>query len=74
MAKISKILTDYIKPILISYLLLKIHLLEDSSELKIHLNYGNGETWCENIVVPELKLLANSAEADEAGGLTFEFG
>ena len=42
--------------------LFQIHLLEDTSELKISLKYSDGETWCENIVVPELKLLQNSAD------------
>ena len=40
----------------------QIHLLEETSELKLSLKYSDGETWCENIVVPELKLLANSAD------------
>ena len=30
--------------------------------MKISLKYSDGDTWCENIVVPELKLLQNSAD------------
>ena len=45
--------------------LFQIHLLEDTSELKISLKYSDGETWCENIVVPELKLLQNSADSSD---------
>jgi hypothetical protein len=38
-------------------------LLEATSTLKITLNHQDG-VWCENIIVPELKLLANAVEDD----------
>jgi len=41
----------------------KIHLLEESSTLKISLDHQDG-VWCENIVVPELRLLRNATEND----------
>ena len=43
----------------VRYFSIQIHLLEDSSELKISLSDGD-DVWCENIVVPELKLLENT--------------
>ena len=41
----------------------QIHLLEDTSTLKFSLKHQDG-TWCENIIVPELRLLANSSADD----------
>ena len=41
----------------------QIHLLEESSTLKISLDHQDG-VWCENIVVPELRLLRNATEND----------
>ena len=41
----------------------QIHLLEDTSTLKFSLKHQDG-TWCENIIVPELRLLANSSSDD----------
>ena len=42
---------------------LQIHLLEDTSTLKISLTHDAG-VWCEEIVVPELKLLRDDTEDD----------
>lgn len=39
----------------------KVHLLEDSSTLKLTLTHDDG-VWCEEIVVPELKLLQHEGE------------
>ena len=41
----------------------QIHLLEESSTLKISLDHQDG-VWCENIVVPEMRLLRNATEND----------
>ena len=38
-------------------------MLEDTSTLKLTLNHQDG-IWCENIVVPELRLLGNMTEDD----------
>ena len=38
-------------------------MLEESSELKITLSRPDG-VWCENIIVPELKLLGNAPDDD----------
>ena len=40
-----------------------MHLLEDTSTLKLTLEHQDG-IWCENIVVPELRLLGNTTEDD----------
>ena len=37
-----------------------MYLLEDTSEIKLSLNHDDG-LWCENIHVPELKLLPNQS-------------
>ena len=42
---------------------MQIHLLEDTSTLKFTLKHQDG-TWCENIIVPELRLLANMTTDD----------
>ena len=39
---------------------LQVYLLEDTSEIKLSLNHDDG-LWCENIHVPELKLLPNQS-------------
>ncbi|TRY79590.1 hypothetical protein TCAL_11730 [Tigriopus californicus] len=41
----------------------KIHLMEDTSTLKLTLKHEDG-TWCEDIVMPELKLLRDDDEDD----------
>lgn len=51
----------FLKLIMILYF--QIHLLEDTSTLKFSLKHQDG-TWCENIIVPELRLLANSSADD----------
>ena len=53
------------KPVinLASVFFFQIHLLEESSTLKISLDHQDG-VWCENIVVPELRLLRNATEND----------
>ena len=38
----------------------QVYLLEDTSEIKLSLNHDDG-LWCENIHVPELKLLPNQS-------------
>ena len=48
---------------LVSVFCFQIHLLEESSTLKISLDHQDG-VWCENIVVPELRLLRNATEND----------
>ena len=48
---------------LASVFFFQIHLLEESSTLKISLDHQDG-VWCENIVVPELRLLRNATEND----------
>ena len=40
--------------------MLQVYLLEDTSEIKLSLNHDDG-LWCENIHVPELKLLPNQS-------------
>lgn len=42
---------------------MQIHLLEETSTLKITLNHQDG-IFCENIVVPEMRLLRNATEDD----------
>ena len=41
-----------------------MYLLEDTSEIKLSLNHDDG-LWCENIGVPELKLLPNQTSSNE---------
>lgn len=41
----------------------KIHLLEDTNTLKLTLNHAEG-TWCEEIVIPEIKLLSEDDTND----------
>ena len=48
---------------LLTVFVFQIHLLEESSTLKISLDHQDG-VWCENIVVPELRLLRNATEND----------
>lgn len=43
---------------------LQIHLLEDTSALKITLKHEDG-TWCDEVVVPEMKLLNDGDEDDD---------
>ena len=42
--------------------MLQVYLLEDTSEIKLSLNHDDG-LWCENIHVPELKLLPNQSSS-----------
>jgi len=50
----------------------EIHLLEDTSTLKFTLKHQDG-TWCENIIVPELRLLGNTTTNDHLV-ISFEQG
>ena len=50
----------------------QIHLLEDTSTLKFTLKHQDG-TWCENIIVPELRLLGNTTTNDHLV-ISFEQG